>query len=345
MILVGDIGGTKTRLALFAPGSVPDAPLREEVYASFRYASLEDLVGEFLASESGQVEAAAFGVAGPVAEGRVKLTNLPWIIDQEDLAVALAIPRVVLINDVMATAAALPHLGPASFFTLQEGQEDTEGNMAVVAAGTGLGEAFLTRSQDRWQTHATEGGHADFAPRDDEQWALWQHLRKHRDHISCETVCAGSGIEQIYRYLYEVNAGEADTEVLSTPDDAGDVVPRIVAAALQSDKPCPLCVRTLDLYVSLLGAEAGNLAIKIMATGGVYLGGGIPPRILPFLQKGGFLRSFNDKGRMSELTACMPVRVILDPRVALLGVAYWFWENEIEAERCGCREKSQSKGI
>ena len=336
-------GGRKPHLALFRCEGRKPVPIREQVFPSARYGDLKDLVREFLSPASCDLEAAVFGIAGPVVGGPVKLTNLSWLLDQKKLSQDLAVPKVFLVNDVLATAAAIPHLGSEAFFTLQEGQEDPKGNVAVVAPGTGLGEAFLTRSGERgeqWRAHATEGGHTDFAPRNDEELALGEHLRRSRKRISAETVCAGSGIERIYRYLCEVDPGEAASGDLTLPIDTVDVVPRIVEASLRRDEPCPLCVRTLRFYVSLLGAEAGNLALKVMATGGVYLGGGIPPRILPFLQEAYFLRSFHEKGRMSDLMARIPVRIILEPRAALLGTAYWFWENENRDGHFDRREKS-----
>ncbi|MDX9746423.1 MAG: glucokinase [Syntrophales bacterium] len=324
MFLVGDIGGTKTRLAVFPSAMDKPVPLKEAVFASSHYAGLEEVVRAFLTPAADVVEAAVFGVAGPVVDGRVKLTNLPWALDENHLKETLALNEVYLLNDILATAAAIPDLPREALLTLQRGQGDNNGNVAVIAPGTGLGEAFMTHRDGRWRAHATEGGHADFAPRDDGELALWRRYRKEGGRVSVERLCAGPGIARIYGYLLEADRGGMDPGDSQGSDDARDPVPGIVAAALRETDPCPLCVKTMRLYVTLLGAEAGNLALKVMATGGVYLGGGIPPRIAPFLQDEPFLRAFRDKGRMSGLMERMPVHVILEPRAALLGAASWF---------------------
>jgi len=329
MILVGDIGGTKTRLAIFSSGEgLLKEPRLQAVYPSAKYDSLESMVREFMSGTVQALKGAVFGVAGPVIGGKAILTNLPWVLEVEHLREGLGLPSVMLVNDVLAMAAAIHHLGKESILTLQAGQTAPHGNVAVIAPGTGLGEAFLTHTGTPWQAHATEGGHTDFAPRNEEEFALWKHLLAGKKRVSCERVCSGPGIEWIYQYLREVGQGEIVPKDLTSPDGTVDFVPRIVEAAMNQVDPCPLCVKTLRLYASILGAEAGNLALKVMATGGVYLGGGIPPRIVPFLQEGGFLQSFNEKGRMSKLMACIPVHVILDPRAPLLGAACLYWERE-----------------
>ncbi|MBN1545075.1 MAG: glucokinase [Syntrophaceae bacterium] len=329
MILVGDIGGTKTRLAL-SPFGAPLTELSyEAIYASSQYKNLEDLVLEYLDSTACAVEVAVFGVAGPVVDGRVKLTNLPWVLDQDHLAKDLKLKRVVLVNDLVATAAAIPHLHESSLLTLNKGESISGGNRAVIAPGTGLGEAFMVRRGDRWQVCATEGGHTDFAPRDEQEQALLQELQKETGRVSCETVCAGPGITRIYRHLRKRYPQEESLrlrEILA--GGVEDPVPPIVGEAVNPEEASPLSVRTLRFYTSVLAAEAGNLALKVMSTGGIYLGGGIPPRILPFLREEGFLRSFMAKEPMSDLMVRMPIHVILEPRAALLGAACWFQENE-----------------
>ena len=328
MILAGDIGGTKTRLAVFPAGGSLGAPLQEAVFASTGYSSLEDMVREFIARTGCPVEKACFGVAGPVTGGRATLTNLPWRLDVCHLREILGFRSVSLINDVLATAAAIPHLGGKAILTVQEGQADPEGNRAVIAAGTGLGEAFMVRNGGQWQACATEGGHTDYAPRSAEERDLWQFATAMQDHVSYETVCSGPGIALIYRHLRERFPDEEPPGLREALAGAADPTPLIVDEAMRAAGACPLCIETIRFFTSILGAEAGNLALKVLATGGLYIGGGIPPRMLPYLKEEGFLRSFADKGRMSTLMKRIPVHLILEPRAALLGAAHWLLERE-----------------
>ncbi|NIO71836.1 MAG: glucokinase [Anaerolineae bacterium] len=321
MLLAGDIGGTKTNLAIFSPEDGPRAPLAEATFPSADYPSLEALVREFLAQVDLKVEQASFGVAGPVATGRAEITNLPWVMEETQLREALNLSSVRLLNDLAAIAHAVPFLEPADLHTLNVGQPTPGGAMAVIAPGTGLGEAFLTWDGTRYRPHASEGGHADFAPTNPFEVELLRYLQERFEHVSYERVCSGRGLPNIYAYLKD--SGYADepawlTEQLAAADDP---TPTIVNAALDSERPCELCVATLNAFVSILGAEAGNLALKVLASGGVYLGGGIPPRILPTLEQKPFREAFRHKGRMSDLLARVPVHVILNPKVALLGAA------------------------
>jgi glucokinase len=325
MLLAGDIGGTKTSLAVFSPEDGPRAPLAEATFPSADYPSLEALVREFLGQVSLPIERASFGVAGPVVASRASITNLPWVMEETQLQEALNLSSVRLLNDLNAIAHAVPFLEPADLHTLNAGQQAPDGAMAVVAPGTGLGEAFLTWDGTRYRPHPSEGGHADFAPTNPLQAELLRYLQGRFDrgrfeHVSYERICSGRGLPNIYAYLKD--SGHADepawlTEQLAAADDP---TPVIVNAALDSQRPCQLCVATLNAFVSILGAEAGNLALKVLASGGVYLGGGIPPRILPALEKQ-FMEAFRRKGRMSDLLARVPVHVILNPKVALLGAA------------------------
>jgi glucokinase len=321
MLLAGDIGGTKTNLAVFSPEDGPRAPLAEATFPSARYPSLEALVREFLSQVDLKVEWASFGVAGPVAAGRATITNLPWVMEERQLQEALNLSSVRLLNDLAAIAHAVPFLEPADLHTLNVGQPAPGGAMAVIAPGTGLGEAFLTWDGSRYRPHASEGGHADFAPTNLSEVELLRYLQGRFEHVSYERVCSGRGLPNIYAYLKDSGyADEPDwlTEQLAVADDP---TPVIVNAALDEERPCELCVATLNALVSILGAEAGNLALKVLASGGVYLGGGIPPRILPALQQEWFMEAFRRKGRMSDLLARVPVHVILNPKVALLGAA------------------------
>jgi glucokinase len=321
MLLAGDIGGTKTNLAVFSPEDGPRAPLAEVTFPSADYPSLEALVFEFLAQVDLKVEQASFGVAGPVAAGRAEITNLPWVMEETQLREALNLSSVRLLNDLAAIAHAVPFLGPADLHTLNVGQPTPGGAIAVIAPGTGLGEAFLTWDGTRYRPHASEGGHADFAPTNSFEVELLRYLQDRFQHVSYERVCSGRGLPNIYGYLKD--SGYADEPVWLTKQlaAAGDPTPVIVNAALDSERPCELCVATLNAFVSILGAEAGNLALKVLASGGVYLGGGIPPRILPTLEQKPFREAFRHKGRMSDLLARVPVHVILNPKVALLGAA------------------------
>lgn len=320
MLLAGDVGGTKTNLAVFSPESGPRAPLAEATFPSPDYPSLEAVAREFLRQVGLKAERAVFGVAGPVVAGRATITNLPWVIDETLLAEALGLSSARLLNDLEAIAHAVLLLEASDLHTLNEGEPVARGAITIIAPGTGLGEAYLTWDGSRYRPHASEGGHADFAPSRPLEIGLLRSLQDRFGHVSWERVCSGQGIANIYAFLrdsgYEEPAWLA--EQLAT---VSDPTPIIVNTALESDETCEICTTTLEVFVSILGAETGNLALKVLATGGVYLGGGIPPRILPALERGGFLDSFRQKGRLSDLMARMPVHVILNPKVALLGAA------------------------
>jgi glucokinase len=321
MLLAGDIGGTKTNLAVFSPEDGPRAPLAEATFPSADYPSLEALVREFLSQVDLKVERASLGVAGPVALDRAKITNLPWVMEERQLQEALNLSSVRLLNDLAAIAHAVPFLEPDDLHTLNVGQPTPGGAMAVVAPGTGLGQAFLTWDGTRYRPHASEGGHADFAPTNPFEVELLRYLQGCFEHVSCERVCSGRGLPNVYAYLKDSGYADEPAWLIEQLVAADDPAPVIVNAALDEERPCELCVATLNAFVSILGAEAGNLALKVLATGGVYLGGGIPPRILPALQQERFMEAFRHKGRMSDLLARVPVHVILNPKVGLLGAA------------------------
>jgi glucokinase len=321
MLLAGDIGGTKTSLAIFSSEGGPRAPLVEATFPSADYASLEALVREFLSQVDLKVERASFGVAGPVVGGQATVTNLPWVIRETQLEEALNLSPVRLLNDLETIANSVPVLESADLHTLNEGQPAPGGAIAVIAPGTGLGEAFLTWDGSRYRAHASEGGHASFAPMDSLEAELLCYLQRRFDHVSCERVCSGIGLPNIYAFLRDTGYAKEPDWLAEELAAADDLTPLIVNAALDDESPCELCIATLNTFVSTLGAEAGNLALKALATGGVYLGGGIPPRILPALEQERFMEAFRRKGRMSDLLARMPVHVILNPKVALLGAA------------------------
>jgi glucokinase len=320
-LLAGDIGGTKTNLAIFSSQAGPRAPLAESIFLSARYLSLEALVREFLTQTDLEVVRASFGVAGPVVAGRAKVTNLPWVMEERQLQEALRLSSVRLLNDLEAIAHAVPFLEAADLHTLNEGQPAPGGAIAIIAPGTGLGEAFLTWDGSRYRAHASEGGHTDFAPTNALEVGLLRYLLGRFEHVSYERVCSGGGLPNIYAYLRDSGYAEEPAWLAEQLASVEDPNPIIVNAALHGERLCELCVATLNTFVSILGTEAGNLALKVLAIGGVYLGGGIPPRILPALEQGRFMEAFRRKGRMSDLLAQVPVHVILNPKVALLGAA------------------------
>lgn len=321
MLLAGDIGGTKTVLALF---TIESGSLQEEVETTFwnrEYNSLEAVIATFLQDKDVTITSASFGVAGPVVRGRAQITNLPWLIEAERIQAQFGFPQVYLLNDLEAIASAVPHLTADDLVTLQTGQPEPQGAIAVIAPGTGLGEAFLVWNGRSYQAHPSEGGHVSFGPTNLEQIELLKYMLGKFNHVSVERVCSGSGLPNIYNSLREQGRyAEPDwlREELAT---AVDPTPVIAQAALEKNEP--IAVATLDLFLDILADEASNLALKVLATGGVYLGGGIPPRILPQLQQPRFLDTFSRKGRFSALMQRMPVHVIRNPKSALYGAAYY----------------------
>ena len=321
-LLAGDIGGTKTKLAIFSSNGGSISLAAEDTFSSGDNPSFENLIREFLSKSGASVKYACFGVAGPVIRGRSKITNLPWVIDEKELSQALDLSSVRLLNDVQAAAYYVPFLKRGETRMLNEGKPPSEGTIAVIAPGTGLGEAFLTWNGSRYDSHASEGGHCDFAPTCSSEAGLLEYLQEKFKHVSYEKVCSGPGLYDIFSYFH--HEGGAHTEscpVLKQVSKAADPAPLITDAALSKNPECEISVKTLDTFISILGAEAGNLALKVLATNGVYIGGGIPIRILSALTDGRFMKSFLKKGRMSELVSRMPVKIILTPRAALLGSA------------------------
>ena len=323
MLLAGDIGGTKTLLAVYAPESGPTKPLVEASFPSDNYPSLQAIAQEFLSQIDHPVEYASFGVAGPVVNGHVKTTNLPWEMDEGELKNALKLHGVFLLNDLESVANALTILEASDLDTLNVGQPEDGGTIGVIAPGTGLGEAFLTwdSADAHYRAFPSEGGHTDFGPSNDTEIDMLRFMMKRVDHVSYEWVCSGMGIPNIYAFFkdggYAPEPNWLTTELAKTEDPT----PVIVNAALRRDVECLLARLTLDTFVSVLGAEAGNLALKVLATGGIYLGGGIPPRILPTLKSGRFMEAFIRKGRFANLLNRIPVRVILNAKAGLVGAA------------------------
>jgi len=321
MLLAGDIGGTKTVLAVFSPEAGPRAPIAEATFPSGRYPSLEAIVQEFLRQGRQSIDRACFGVAGPVVHGASKITNLSWTVEEPRLAHVLGGARVRVVNDVEATASAVPILEPSDLHTLNAKPAAPEGAIAVIAPGTGLGEAFLTWDAGRYRAHPSEGGHADFAPRTATEQDLLASLASAGGHVSCELVCSGIGIPRIYAYLKDRGVAPEPPWLSAELAGGTDPTPAIVRAAVAHTPPAELARAALAEFVGILGAEAGNLALKVLATGGVYLGGGLPPRMLSLLGEGRFMRAFTDKGRLSNLLAAIPVHAIVRPDTALIGAA------------------------
>jgi glucokinase len=322
MLLAGDIGGTKTVLALFKEDGSTDferVPARRVVFPSDEFSSLEAIITEFLQQCDVQLSGASFGVAGPVVNQQAEITNLSWVIDARSISSALGV-KAILLNDLESIANAVPHLQEEDLVTLHAGEPEPQGAKAVIAPGTGLGEAFLVWDGLKYESYPSEGGHAAFAPTSFYQIGLLNYWLDRLDHVSYERLCSGIGIPNIYQYL--LDCGDYDEpdwlrEELATVEDR---TPIIVDTAKSGE--VPLCVDTLSLFMEILGGEAANLALKVLATGGVYIGGGIPPRILPQLQASRFMELFWEKGRFSEMMAKVPVYVIRNPDAALFGAAY-----------------------
>ena len=316
-VLSGDIGGTKTRLAVITVTGAQLFTEREHSYLSRDYAAFGELLEDFLRDVEAPGQG-AFGIAGPVHDRVAKTTNLPWRIDAGALQQQFGFARCLLLNDLEATASGLPALGEGDLLTLHPGAQDASGNAAVIAAGTGLGEAGLFWDGQNHRPFATEGGHASFSPSSDIEFALMKYLQQRHDHVSWERVVSGQGLVNLYAFLCLHRKADMPGWLRDAMRE-GDAAAAIANAAMDGrDK---LCAESLDWFVRLYGAEAGNLALKAMSRGGLYIGGGIAPKILPFLQTGTFLEAFFNKGRMRPLLEAMPVKVILNDRAALYGPA------------------------
>ncbi len=316
VILAGDIGGTSTRLALFEKTGDRLRIAVEEVYPSQAHKSLEEIVRKFIATHPFAVTAAAFGIAGPVRGGRVQTPNLAWIVDGAVVAREMGLEQVGLINDLEANAWGIAALEDKDFVTLNPGVPGAAGNQAVISAGTGLGEAGLYWDGERHRPFACEGGHSDFAPRNAAEIRVLEFLLGEFDRVSVERLLSGPGLHNIFRALLN-EAGRPERDAFDELAASGDPAAAISSAALTNSHP--IAVHALDLFVSLYGAEAGNVALKMMATGGVFIGGGIAPRIIEKMKDKPFIDAFLNKGRMRPLLEAMPVRVILNDKTALLG--------------------------
>ena len=322
MLIAGDIGGTKTLLAMYDPRKRACTPILQSEYRSAAYTALDVMIREFLAASHCEARTACFAVAGPVIDGRAHLTNLPWTVDAAALRADLALDAVFLLNDLQATAYAAPRLSPEELHTINIGKRDPTGPIAVIAPGTGLGEAFLVWSNGSYLACSSEGGHASFAPTDRRQAALWHYLNSKFGHVSVERVCSGLGIANIYDFLRDADPAAQTVAFAAQLAGETDRTPLIVRAGLADPAKNQLAAAALDLFVAALADEAGSLALKVLSTGGVYLAGGIPRRVLSKLTDGRFMQSFVNKGRFGEMMGTLPVHVVMTD-AALLGTAQY----------------------
>lgn len=325
MILAGDIGGTKSNLGLFEVARGTPRLVRSSHFRSSDFPGLPALIETFLAAgpDVDGLEAACFGIPGPVVGNRASTPNLAWVVDGAQAAAETGIPSVVLINDLVATAEGIPSLAEDEVAVLQAGASEAgrEGNRALIAAGTGLGMALIPRIGSRWAPVASEGGHMDFAPRAEEEIGLLRYLRERFGRVSVERVVSGPGLVNIYQYLRDVVHLPESSRVREALAEGTDPAQVIGEAGLAGAAACALCSRALEMFVAAYGAAAGNLALLGTATGGIWLGGGIAPKILPRLTDGLFLQTFIAKGRFVPFLEKVPVRIILNDQAALLGAA------------------------
>jgi len=318
MILAGDIGGTNTRLAFFDVANGKFRMVSSSVFPSREYSGLDEIVTKFVAAAALRPSVACFGIAGPVRNGRVEASNLPWVIEAKRLADELQLKHAMLINDLEANAWGIATLEETDFVLLNQVKGNPIGNQAVISAGTGLGEAGMSWDGAQYHIFASEGGHGDFAPRNELEIELFRYLAARFGHVSYERVVSGPGLVNVFHFLRDTNRGTEPkwlTEEMLHSDPAA-----AISRAAVADK-CPLCVQALDLFLSIYGAEAGNLALTMMAIGGVYLGGGIAPKIMPKLAGPAFMQSFIGKGRLQALLESIPVKVITNDKTALMGAA------------------------
>jgi len=333
LLLAGDIGATNTRLAIYAIHGDLRTPMRAASFMGNEYAGLVEILQEFLPTGGEAVQAACFGVAGPVVEGRVRLTNLPWVVDSAELMDKYGWQGVWLLNDLQAIANSVPLLGGHELQTLKAGVQEPQGNVAVIAPGTGLGIGYLTWAGGRYHAHATEGGHADFAPANELQDELLSFLRRTFPQVAIEFICSGLGLPNVYGFLKETGRAEEPDWLAEELSTAKDKTPVIVEHALALTPGGEICQQTLEIFVDVLAAEAGNLALLYGSTGGVYLAGGIPPRLLTAFQRFSFMETFVAKTGYEYYLERIPVHVILDSEAGLIGAAAFGIQQLLPPER------------
>ncbi|MEJ2412175.1 MAG: glucokinase [Anaerolineales bacterium] len=320
-LLAGDIGGTNCRLAYFSSSLGVSQPLHEENFKNRDYQDFEELLQSYLDLHPLDFTGICLSIAGPVIDNRVDITNLGWVIDGDRLQDRYQLGGVWLLNDLGALSYGVLQLQKQDLVILREGQPVDRGAIAVIAPGTGLGEGFLIWNGQDYQAISTEGGHADFGPTNELQIRLAEYLQKQGIRTSNEQVCSGIGIPYLYRFLRDEGLAPEPDWFGDLLQSAADPTPLIVSSALDESRSCQLCQMTVDLFVSILGAEAGNLALRTLSLGGIYIGGGIPPRILPYLKKETFLDALDDKEPHQELLARIPVKVVVNPIPNLIGAA------------------------
>ena len=321
MILAGDIGGTNTRLGLFTPERGPDNPVALKKYQSRAYAGLEEIVRSFLDEHQVSVNQASIGVAGPIKKNQATITNLPWVINGDNLEDESGIDQVSLLNDLEAMAYAIPNLDDSMIETINPGVPVSECVKALIAPGTGLGEVFLTWEGTRYQPHSSEGGHTEFGPRNKLEIELLSYMLERYEHVSYEWVCSGIGIPNLYSFLRDTGRCSEPESLAKALAETEDKTALIVNAGVQEPEKYPICVEVLELFTSILGAQAGNLAMTVSSFGGMYVGGGIPPRITDYIRSPLFLRAFQNKGRLKLMVADMPIYLVTHPNTALFGAA------------------------
>ena len=318
MILAGDVGGTHARLAFFDVKHGNFRLVSSSVFASREFPGLDEIVSRFVDSSSLRPDAACFGIAGPVRNGRVETSNLPWTIEAKRLADELKLAKTILINDLEANAWGISSLDAKDVVCLNQVKGRPVGNQAVIAAGTGLGEAGMYWDGTRYHIFACEGGHCDFAPSNDLEIELLRYLSKQYGHVSYERIVSGPGLVNVFHFLRDTGRG---TEPAWLTEQMQKTDPAAAISQAGIEGKCPLCEHALDLFISIYAAEAGNLALKLLATGGVYLGGGIAPKLVAKLAGPLFMQAFVGKGRMQPLLECIPVKVITNDQTALMGAA------------------------
>ncbi len=321
MILAGDIGGTNVRVAAFELEGRRLQCVVERIYKAAEHKNVCEIVTKFISTEGVLVDRACFGAAGPVRHGRVTFSNLDWVIDCRELAAQLRLKSVGLINDLEAYAYGVNTLESKDFVTLQEGAEDAVGNTAVISAGTGLGEAGLYWDGFRHHPFPCEGGHADFAPRNELELEMASYLLKRYEHVSWERILSGPGIRNVYEFLRDTKKEEEPSWLAEQIREARDV-PALISQLGQEHK-APICERTMEMFVSIYGAETGNCALKFLSVGGMYIGGSIAAKILPLMRQPTFMKAFLAKGRMEKLLREMPVKVVLNDDAGILGAAHY----------------------
>jgi glucokinase len=323
MILAGDIGGTKTVLAIYDESVAPLQIVREAVFQSQDFPEFDQILHKFLGDAHVEnIRAICLGVAGPIRNGQCKTTNLPWFLSEKDIAKTFSVEKVRLLNDLTAAAYGMLFLKENEKVALNEGSAE-RGNIAVIAAGTGLGEALLYWNGERYLPMASEGGHTDFAPQSDQEVALFRYLQREFGHVSYERILSGPGIYNLYRFLRDSGFAK-EPEWLATKLTQGDK--SAVISEMGLTKKDPLCVEALSLFASIYGAEAGNIALKFFSVSGVFVGGGIAPKLLSKLQDGAFMQGFTHKGRYADLMRSIPVHVVQNSRAPLIGAAQYTFQ-------------------